>query len=145
MGRIKNIYSKVPRLTVDLIIRMQGGIVLTLRSLPSYHNQWHFPGGTVLYGETIQQAVTRVAQDELGITVTMKGSLGYIEYPSEPKERGFGWSIALPILCDATPQELKINDEASKVEVFSTIPENTIAEQKEFLRAHWHAIFRQAP
>ena len=67
--QFKNIYSQVPRFCVELIIRTPQGVALTLRSLPAWHNQWHLPGGTVLYEETLAQAVERVAQDEVGLKV----------------------------------------------------------------------------
>lgn len=94
---------------------------------------WHLPGGTVFYKETIMEAVDRVAKEELGISVNVKSLLGYIEYPSEEKERGFGWAISLAILCEIKGGELKVNEEASEVKTFSSLPENTIYEQKVFL------------
>ncbi len=114
----KEIYSKVPRLTVDLVISTPGGIVLTLRSLPTWNNQWHLPGGTVFYKETVERAVTRVAQEELGISVDIKKPLGYIEYPSEEQERGYGWSVGIVMLCETVEQNFKINNESFKVEIF---------------------------
>ncbi len=138
----KAIYSKVPRLCVDLIIRTEKGIVLTLRNLPSWNNQWHLPGGTVLYKETLEQAVAMIAQEELGIPVHIEKMLGYIEYPSEEKERGFGWAISIAFLCRTAAQDFKVNDEASKAGIFDQLPENLIHEQSSFLRAHWAEIER---
>jgi len=79
----KAVCSKVPRLGVDLVIIMRNGIVLTLRDLPSWKGQWHLPGGTVFYKETLEEAVARVARDELGISVSIEKMLGYIEYAEE--------------------------------------------------------------
>lgn len=41
----KEIFSKVPRLCVAVVIKTNEGIVMMLRKLPSWHNQWHLPGG----------------------------------------------------------------------------------------------------
>ena len=66
----KTIYSKVPRLTVEVIVKTDKGILFTKRLIPPYVGSWHFPGGTVYYKETITDAIERVAQDELGVKVT---------------------------------------------------------------------------
>ena len=52
----RSIYSKVPRLCVEVIIKTSGGIVLSLRKLPSWHGKWHIPGGTVYYKEKVADA-----------------------------------------------------------------------------------------
>ena len=39
------IYSKVPRLCVDIIIKSEDGILLPLRSIEPYEGKWHIPGG----------------------------------------------------------------------------------------------------
>lgn len=131
--QFKELYSKVPRLTVDLVVQTPNGVVLTLRQLSSWYKLWHLPGGTIFYKETVKQAVKRVAKDELGIAVNIKKLLGYIEYPSEEKERGFGWTISLAILCTIKSGQLKINEEASQVKIFSEWPKNIVSEQKVFL------------
>lgn len=134
------IYSRVPRLCVDLIIRHEKGIVLTLRSLPTWHKQWHLPGGGVQYQETIEQAVARKAQEELGVKVKIIKTLGYIEFPSEQKERGFGWSVSIAILCDYVAGKFTLNEEASEIDFFKELPKGTNIEQAEFLKTHWSEI-----
>lgn len=136
----EKIYSKVPRLCVDLVVKAPNGIVLSLRSLKTWNNQWHLPGGTVYYKETIEQAVARVARNELGISVKFIKPIGYIEYPSEEKERGFGWAISIVVLCTANELEFTVNEEATKIETFHKLPESTIFEQAEFLTIHWGEI-----
>lgn len=136
----KAIYSRVPRLCVELVVMARGGIVLALRSLPTWNNMWHLPGGTVLYKETIEQAATRVASDELGITIKIGKTLGYAEYPSEQEERGFGWSVTIVLLCETDAEIFKVNEDASRAEIFYDLPENMLSEQKVFLRDHWNTI-----
>lgn len=58
------------------------GVVLALRDIPPNEGAWHIPGGTVLFGEPLVEAVKRVARDELGLEVEVGELLGYIEYPS---------------------------------------------------------------
>ena len=129
----KEIYSKVPRLCVDLVIKTKEGVLLTLRQKNGYAGQWHFPGGTVLYREPIIDAINRVANEELGIGVEVKKLIGFLEYPSEQKERGFGYTISLAFLCKPKSSIFKLDDQVEKAEYFAVPPENTIQEQKELL------------
>jgi ADP-ribose pyrophosphatase YjhB (NUDIX family) len=137
----KFVYSRANRLTVDLVVRTEAGMILALRTLPSWNGMWHLPGGAILYQERIEDAIQRIAQRELGVAVKPIKNLGYIEYTSEPKERGFGWSVALVFLCDKVSGELRSDEDASDVRAFTELPENTIEESKAFLNEHWPEIF----
>lgn len=135
-AQFKTIYSKVPRLVVDLVIKNRQGVLMLLRKHPSWKGQWHLPGGTVYYKETIEQAIDRFAQEEVGLKVKMKRLLGHIEYHSEQKERGFGWTIGMVFLCEiesGTPEE---GSDGETPTFFKEIPDNTVLEQKNFLRTH---------
>ncbi len=129
----KAIYSKVPRLCVDLVIKTEKGVLLTFRTKNGYENQWHLPGGTIYYRERAEDAVKRVAMEELGIDVVINKFAGYLEYFSEVKERGFGYTVTLVFICKPINSEFKLDDQTEKVEFFDKIPDNTISEQKVFL------------
>ena len=74
------IFSRVPRLTVELVIASTArGVLLALRDRGPCKGLWHLPGGTVRFGERVVEAVRRVAQDELGLTVSVGQLLGYID------------------------------------------------------------------
>ncbi|MDP1689647.1 MAG: NUDIX domain-containing protein [bacterium] len=136
----REIYSQVPRLCVELVIKSPEGIVLTLRSLPTWNNKWHLPGSTMRYGEDVEAAAHRTAADEIGISVTIEKMLGYIEYPSEKQERGFGRSVGLVFLCSTPSAVFKEPDEeASLIKAFPELPGGLIEEQKIFLesRSDW--------
>jgi ADP-ribose pyrophosphatase YjhB (NUDIX family) len=129
----KQIYSRVPRVSVDLVIQTPQGIVLTLRNLPSWNNLWHFPGSTVLYQESVEDAVKRTAREEAGISINIKKLLGYLEYPSEKEQRGFGSTISLLFLCELVEGILTPDDEASQIGTFSNIaklPLNIVMEHR---------------
>ena len=76
------IFSRVPRLTVEVVIASSERGVLALRERGPCQGLWPLPGGTVRFGEPITEAVRRVAWDELGLAVSAGALLGYIEYPA---------------------------------------------------------------
>ena len=129
----KLLYSQVPRLVVEVVVKTETGVALTLRKDAAWNNLWHIPGGTVFYQEYIEDAIQRIAEEELSITVTKQNLLGYLEYPSEVKQRGFGWSVGLVFLCTANSPLPSKNEEGEKIQVFDYVPENIVEEHKKIL------------
>jgi ADP-ribose pyrophosphatase YjhB (NUDIX family) len=60
---------KTPLLTVDIIIRYKGGIVLVERKNPP--SGWALPGGFVEIGESVEDAAIREAKEETSLDVTL--------------------------------------------------------------------------
>ena len=119
----KEIYSRATRLCVDLVIKTPKGLALSLRSLSSWKGYWHLPGGTVFYKEKIIDTVRRVALEELGISVNVDRLLGYVEYMSEEKERGFGYTVAMVFLCslgkDKIDMKISFEEITIKIKILS--------------------------
>jgi ADP-ribose pyrophosphatase YjhB (NUDIX family) len=88
------IYARVPRLCVEVVIADRRGVLLSLREHEPCAGLWHIPGGTVLFGEPLIDAVRRVAARELGIAVAAGELLGHIEYPSH-YENGLDCPVGL--------------------------------------------------
>lgn len=135
--KFKYIYSRVPRLCVEIVINTPKGILLTLRDIEPCKNLWHIPGGTVYCRETIKDAIGRVAREELSIEVNIVRLAGYAEYPSEEKFRGWGWPIAFQFICKIKSGKPRVNEQARDMHFFKKfkdIPENTIEEHKKILR-----------
>lgn len=65
--------------TVDIIIELQGGIVLIKRKNPPYG--WALPGGFVDYGESLEDAAVREAREETGLEVRNLRLLGCYSDP----------------------------------------------------------------
>ena len=124
------IFSKVPRLTVEVLITSScRGILLALRDVDPCRGMWNLPGGTVRFGERLVDAVRRVAVDELGVSVEVGPLAGYIEYPSH-YENGLDSPVGLvfraQLLDQAEPHG----------QWFTVLPENMHEEQKQFFLAH---------
>ena len=134
------IYSKVHRLCVDLVIKTPKGLVLTLRDIEPQKGKWHLPGGTVHYREKLADAITRVARTELSSKVKIKEFLGYMEFPNEAKDRGFGSTVSLAFLCFSDGETLKPDEQSSEIRTFNKLPPNLIKEQSVFLRSVWRKI-----
>lgn len=123
----ESIYSRVPRVTVEAVIVLDNKVLLSKRTEQSWHGMWHIPGGTILYKETVKDAVKRIAQEELSLEVIVGELLDYIEYPSEEQERGFGWSIGLAFDCRLADTARFLENEQHRL--FDRVPENTVQEQ----------------
>ncbi|HET7059800.1 MAG TPA: NUDIX domain-containing protein [Candidatus Saccharimonadales bacterium] len=128
-----DIYSKVPRLTVEVVIKSDKGVLLSLRDIEPHKGAWHLPGGTVFFGEKLVDAVKRVAKRELGITVTGTKLLGYIEYPSHVGN-GLDSPVGIAFLAKYEGT-VKPNQEAAKLDWFSELPSNMHPDQDKFLQS----------
>jgi len=61
----------VTEVAVGILIRPDGTFLLTTRPPgKAYAGHWEFPGGKLEAGETVEQALIRELQEELGVTVT---------------------------------------------------------------------------
>jgi ADP-ribose pyrophosphatase YjhB (NUDIX family) len=127
------IYSRVPRLCVEVVIADPGrGVLLALRDIPPNVGAWHIPGGTVLFGEPLKAAVKRVARDELGLDVAVGELLGYIEYPSH-YENGLDSPVGLAFSASATGGPIGEDRLPEGCAWFTELPDGLYGEQREFL------------
>ena len=81
------IFSRVPRLTVEVLITSEErGVLLALRDVDPCRGMWNLPGGTVRFGERLVDAVRRVAAGELDVSVRVGALVGY-RVPQPLRER----------------------------------------------------------
>jgi hypothetical protein len=129
----KYIYSKVPRLTVEIIVRDESGaLYMTRRSIEPCKGEWHLPGGTVQFGEALLAAVRRVAMRELSIDVHQATNRGYIEYPSHYLN-GLDSPVGLVFEVTDYSGNLAASAEASDSGWFTKLPHDMHADQDMFL------------
>ena len=123
------IFSRVPRLTVEVVISSpERGVLLSRRDIEPCRGMWHLPGGTVRFGEPVADAVKRVAEQELGLTVSVGPLLGYIEYPSH-----YNNGLDSPVGLAFTAEFARAEAVPHGCRWFTTLPDNMHDEQRRFL------------
>ena len=97
-------------LTVDAIITdAQGRILLMERGTDPFRGQWVLPGGIVDPGETVEQAVVREVQEELGLTVVVER---FVKIFSTPGRDPRGSFVSLAFHVRIIGGEIMATDEA---------------------------------
>ncbi len=136
----KAIYSRVTRLTVDVIVRSSDGVILLLRKHGGWEGMWHFPGSMVLFKESLEQAVKRTTKEEAGIEVDNIKFLEHMEFHDEEKERGYGYTISAAFMCDMISGNLEHDEDSGDIQAHKTIPENIVPEHADLLKKYWDEI-----
>lgn len=102
-----------PLPTVDVIIEVNGGIVLIERRNPPHG--WAIPGGFVDYGESVENCAVREAFEETGLTVRLKALL-YVYSRPDRDPRHHTLTTVFAATADGQPIAA---DDASNASVFS--------------------------
>lgn len=98
---------------MDIIIETSGGIVLIERK--NEPRGWALPGGFVDYGESLENAAVREAQEETGLTVKLQQQLKtYSDPRRDPRHHSI--STVFLAVADGHP---KAGDDAGKTGVFT--------------------------
>jgi 8-oxo-dGTP diphosphatase len=102
-----------PLVTVDVIIEVEGGIVLIERKNPP--PGWALPGGFVDVGEGLAHAAMREAKEETSLDVTLGEQ--FFAY-SDPKRDPRGATVSVVFTGRATG-EPRAADDAKNVKVYA--------------------------
>ena len=102
-----------PLLTVDVIIEVEGGIVLIERKNPP--PGWALPGGFVDVGEGVAAAAVREAKEETSLDVTL--SEQFFAY-SDPRRDPRGHTTSVVFLGRASG-EPRAADDARAVQIYA--------------------------
>lgn len=124
------IYSRVPRICVDLLIQNQNGdILLTKRDIEPYKDHWHLPGGRIKFRETVEEALHRIAKGELGYVLNTKHEvLGVCEFLEEEQGGNPRHSLSIVHLI-----EFHGYGDFKDGEWFKELPSPIIPMQKDFI------------
>ena len=135
-AEFRAIFEKVLRLTVEVVVCSELGMLLARRIGGPCDGLWNLPGGTVRFAEPLTRAVHRGALDEIGAEVAIDDFLAYIEYPSHAR-RGLDWPVGRAFHTHLAPPEgLALAALPDRLDWFSRLPDEMHAEQRTFLRAH---------
>jgi ADP-ribose pyrophosphatase YjhB (NUDIX family) len=128
------IFQKVPRLTVEVVICSELGVLLARRIGGPCDGLWTLPGGTVRFAEPLFAAVHRVALDEINADVVIDELQGYIEYPSHIRQ-GIDSPVGLAFRTHLPPDET-LTTVQGRLDWFRQLPDEMHDEQRAFLQAH---------
>lgn len=133
LEEFKAIYAKVPRICVELVVLdSKKRVLLTLRDIEPWKGFWHLPGGGLLFSESLDDAVKRVAKEELGVDIVIKKMLGTIEF--KPSKLFYGHVVSLPYLVVLKSDKIVLDNQARDFKYFKKLPQNIISEHKKFLK-----------
>jgi 8-oxo-dGTP diphosphatase len=104
---------KTPLLSVDIVIEVEGGIVLIERRSPPHG--WAIPGGFVDVGESVADAARREAKEETCLDVTLTEQLFTYSAPDRDP-RGHTCSVVFTATATGTPRAA---DDAKNLAVFA--------------------------
>lgn len=138
------IYSQVPRICVEILIKTDNGFVLSKRLIPPCVDMWHIPGGTVYLRERLDDAARRIALEELGVKINVFRIIGIINYlkifdKTNSKLLSKEHGVGIVFLCRLdSPGSFKGSFQAEEIKIFNTdnIPDNTILTHKDFIQRY---------
>lgn len=103
---------ETPKLTVDVVIISEEGVVLIRRGTEPFAGQWALPGGFVEVGETVEEAAIREAAEETGLAVEVARLVGVY---SDPERDPRGHNVSVAFLARVLSGELSAATDASEV------------------------------
>jgi 8-oxo-dGTP diphosphatase len=119
--------------TVDIIIELNGGIVLVKRKNPP--EGWALPGGFVDYGETLETAAIREAKEETDLDIKL---IRQVHTYSDPQRDRRHHTITTVFLAEARGTAIA-GDDAEEVAIFrkDELPQKMAFDHKEILKDYF--------
>lgn len=127
-----------PAPTVDIIIeladRPHRPIILIERLNPPFG--WAIPGGFVDYGESVETAAVREAQEEIGLQVEL---IEQFQVYSDPNRDPRQHTISIVFIATATG-EPQAADDAKNLGIFQAwdVPTDLCFDHDKILKDYWH-------
>ena len=134
----ETIVRNVPIVSVDLVVRHDGGVVLGKRTNPPAKGEWFVPGGTVFKHERLEEAVHRIAGEELGVDVRIERQLGVYEHRYDEAElEGVDGKHYVPVAYEVTAEgdTFRTDEQHSELETFT--PPFTDIDLHPYVRAYF--------
>ena len=105
---------ETPKLTVDVVIPSERGVVLIRRGSDPSEGEWALPGGFVEVGETVEEAAVREVAEETGLAVELARLVGVY---SDPERDPRGHNVSVAFLARVLSGELAAATDAAEVSV----------------------------
>lgn len=124
---------KNPIPTVDIIIELDGGVVLIKRK--NYPYGWALPGGFVDYGESLEDAALREAKEETGLDIMdLKQFHTYSTPDRDPRHHTIS-----TVFTGKGKGVLKGSDDAEDAKVFTedNLPEDIAFDHRKILKDYF--------
>lgn len=122
----EKIVANVPIVSVDLLVRYEGGILFGKRANEPARGYWFVPGGRVHKCETRREAVYRVAREEIGVSVEIVESLGAFEHiydTSDVDSVDTKHYLANGYVVDVVSGQLQTDNQHSDLRAFQSTPD----------------------
>ncbi|RLB37989.1 MAG: NUDIX hydrolase [Deltaproteobacteria bacterium] len=133
-GKVVEKYRN-PFPTVDIIIEMGGGaVVLIKRKNPPLG--WALPGGFVDYGESLEAAAKREAEEETSLFVELLYQLGAYSDPGrDPRFH----TITVVFVAKPVEGQPRAADDAKEIGIFTrhTLPQNIAFDHAKILKDYF--------
>lgn len=135
-GQPVEFYSN-PKPTVDIIIEIDGGIVLIRRK--NAPKGWAIPGGYVDYGESCEDAAIREAKEETSLDIEL---MHQFRVYSDPDRDARGHNISLVFIACAEGAPFA-RDDAAEIGVFTrdNLPEPLCFDHDRILSDYFSRAF----
>ena len=127
-------FKLVPRVAVCLQVRgPRGEVLLSRRSeaMETMPGAWHYPGGFLLLGETMEACAERVAKKELGASVRTVRPVGFFE-DLDGDPRGHVIDLVLEAELESAP---RATEETDALEFFASVPSEVAFHHDRIMRA----------
>ena len=115
------VVSNVPIPSVDLVVRTNQGVILARRQNEPAKGEWFVPGGRIQKGEKRVEAVQRVAQKELGVSVRIEQELGAYDHlyaESDVPNSGGKHYVANGYVVHPESETFRLDSQHDQVRVF---------------------------
>jgi mutator protein MutT len=133
-----------PVVGVGAVVVQDGRVVLIRRGKEPMRGRWLVPGGTVEWGETLEEAVVREVEEETGLVVRPRELLVVLDRIHRTGDAGGDIShhyVIVDYLCDRVSGTLRAGSDAAEVALVAVadlpsydVPEAALEVVREGLR-----------
>ena len=130
---------KIPKITVDGIIKKGNEILLIRRRNIPFKNSWALPGGYLEYNEKTEDAVIREIFEETGLFTEIINLIGVY---SDPKRDPRDHTVSIIYELRIIKGKLESGDDATDVNFFNlnNLPDNLAFDHKKVIKDYIREI-----